>query len=91
LTYPVLLAWQQATPEDRSQLEKLVQDWQPGVFAEVNSLLARYQTLKPTVDLIERYLAQARQSLRALPESAGRTGLMGVTDYLAQQTARLSE
>jgi octaprenyl-diphosphate synthase len=91
LTYPVLLAWQQGTPEDRSKLEKLVQDWQPGAFAEVNALLARYQTLKPTVELIERYLTQARQSLRALPESAGRTGLMGVTDYLAQQTARLSE
>jgi octaprenyl-diphosphate synthase len=91
LTYPVLLAWEQATPEDRAKLEALVRDWQPGSFARVNEMLARYRTLKPTVDLIERYLGQARQSLRSLPESVGRAGLQGVTDYLAQQTAALSE
>ena len=91
LTYPVLLAWERATPEDRAKLEALVRDWQPGSFVRVNELLARYETLKPTVDLIERYLGQARQRLKSLPESVGRAGLLGVTDYLAQQTAALSE
>jgi len=91
LTYPVLLAWERATPEDRSKLEEQIANWQPGAFGSVNQLLLRYGTLKPTVDLIERYLAQARQSLRSLPESVGRAGLLGVTDYLAQQTAALSE
>lgn len=91
LTYPVLLAWERATPEERAWLEALVQDWQPTSFSRVNDLLARYETLGPTVELIERYLGQARQSLRSLPESVGRAGLLGVTDYLAQQTAALSE
>lgn len=91
LTYPLLLAWERAAVEDRRKLESLIADWQPGSFGWVNDLLARYQTLKPTVELIERYLAQARQSMRSLPESSGRVGLQGVTDYLAQQTAALSE
>jgi geranylgeranyl pyrophosphate synthase len=54
-------------------------------------MLTRYEALGPTRDLIERYLTQARQSLRSLPESGGRAGLSGVTDYLARQTAALSE
>lgn len=91
LTYPVLLAWEQASAEDRTKLEALVRDWEPGAFARVNEMLVRGGTLKPTVKLIERYLEQARQSLRSLPESVGRAGLQGVTDYLAQQTAALSE
>jgi octaprenyl-diphosphate synthase len=91
LTYPVLLAWERATAEDRTKLEALVGNWQPGALGEVNQLLARYQTLRPTLELIERYLGQARQSLRSLPESVGRAGLLGVTDYLAQQTTALSE
>ena len=30
LTYPVLLAWERATADERARLEALVQDWQPG-------------------------------------------------------------
>ncbi len=91
LTYPVLLAWERANAADRTRLETLVQAWQPGSFARVTELLTRYETLAPSLELIERYLTQARQSLRSLPESGGRAGLAGVTDYLARQTAALSE
>ncbi len=91
LTYPVLLAWERANAADRARLEAMVQDWQPGAFVSVNELLARHETLGPSRELIERYLGQARQCLRALPESAGRAGLFDVTEYLARQTAALSE
>lgn len=91
LTYPVLLAWERANAADRTRLETLVKDWQPGSFARVTELLVRHETLRPSMELIERYLTQARQSLRSLPESGGRAGLAGVTDYLARQTAALSE
>lgn len=91
LTYPVLLAWERANAADRARLEAWVNDWHPGSFARVTELLARYETLGPSLDLIERYLTQARQSLRSLPESGGRAGLTGVADYLARQTATLSE
>ena len=91
LTYPVLLAWERANAADRARLESLVNDWHPGSFSRVTELLTRYETLAPSLELIERYLTQARQSLRSLPESGGRAGLAGVTDYLARQTAALSE
>ncbi|MCC6819138.1 MAG: polyprenyl synthetase family protein [Verrucomicrobiota bacterium] len=91
LTYPVLLAWERATVVDRARLEAMVQEWQPGAFAAVKELLARHATLGPSRELIERYLNLARQSLQALPESEGRAGLFDVTEYLARQTAALSE
>jgi len=91
LTYPVLLAWERASTADRARLEAMVQDWQPDAFAGVNELLARHETLGPSRELIERYLAQARHSLRTLPASAGRAGLFDVTEYLARLTAALSE
>ena len=91
LTYPVLLAWERATLEDRAALDALVQNWQPGSLPTVNKYLARYETLGTTLSLIERNLEQARQYLRSLPESVGRAGLLGVTDFLAHQTAALSE
>ena len=91
LTYPVLLAWERANDADRVRLEGMVQNWQPGAFAGVKELLVRHATLGPSRELIERYLAQARQGLRVLPESEGRAGLFEVTEYLARQTAVLSE
>ncbi len=91
LTFPVLLAWERANEKDRARLEQLVQNWQPASLPRVSELLARYGTLGPTTEVIERYLDHARESLRVLPESSGRTGLFGVTEYLARQTATLSE
>ena len=91
LTYPVLLAWERADVADRARLEGMVQSWQPGAFTSVKELLARYGTLGPSRELIERHLGQARQCLRALSESEGRAGLFDVAEYLARQTAVLSE
>jgi octaprenyl-diphosphate synthase len=91
LTYPVLLAWERASTPERAQLETLIRDWRADSFPQVNQLLARHGTLGPTRELVERHLAQARQSLGSLPQSEGRAGLDGVTEYLARQTAALSE
>lgn len=90
LTYPVLLAWERATTLERARLEDVINEWQPGAFAFVNELLLRHETLPPSVELIEKYLDGARQSLHALPESEGRAGLFGVTEYLAGQATTLS-
>lgn len=85
LTWPVLLAWERANGADRARLEKMIADWQPEHLPAVNELLARYETFGPSLAVIEKYLAAARQALRALPASAGRTGLVELTDFLAQQ------
>jgi octaprenyl-diphosphate synthase len=90
LTWPILLAWERAGSKDRAALENLIQDWQPENFSAVNALLAKYDTFAPSVEVIQRYLEQARCSLRVLPPSAGSIGLAKLTDFLAQQTGLLA-
>ena len=48
-----------------------------------------HDTLAPTVEAINENLARARQALRGLPKSDGRTGLQGLTEFLARQTEAL--
>jgi octaprenyl-diphosphate synthase len=90
LTWPILLAWERAGAKDRAALEHLIQDWQPENFTAVNALLAKYDTFAPSVEVIQRYLEQARRSLRVLPPSAGSIGLAKLTDFLAQQIGLLA-
>jgi octaprenyl-diphosphate synthase len=91
LTLPVLLAWERASPAERAELEQTVQDWQSGSFARVSKLLRRYETFEPSARIVQQHLDKARQSLRSLPESNGRTGLFALTGYLARQTVALLE
>jgi octaprenyl-diphosphate synthase len=90
LTWPVLLAWERANAADRAHLENLIGNWQPQNFSAVNGLLARYETFEPSLEVIARYLEQARRALRVLPESDGRAGLFNLADFLAQQTGVLA-
>ena len=90
LTWPLLLAWERASATERASLEAMIQDWRPEHFAAVNALLAKYETFAPSVEVIERYLEQARRALRVLPASPGRAGLLGLADFLAQQTGVLA-
>jgi len=90
LTWPLLLAWKQADATDRKALENLIQDWHPKNFAAVKALLEKYATFAPSVAVIQKYLAQARASLDVLPASPGKTGLLAMTDFLAQQTDALA-
>ena len=90
LTWPVLLAWERAGTADRAKLEQLVETWQPENLPAVNELLARYETFGPSQDIISRYLEQARRTLRTLPESSGRAGLLGLSNFLEQQTGALA-
>jgi len=90
LTWPVLLAWERASAADRAELEELAQNWQPTAMPRINELMAKYETLSPTLEVVQRYLEEGQQALRALPESGGRAGLLGLADYLAQQTGVLT-
>ena len=85
LTWPVLLAWERANATDRALLENLIENWQPQNFSGVNELLVKYETFEPSLEVIAKYLEQARKVLRILPESSGRAGLLDLTEFLAQQ------
>ena len=90
LTWPLLLAWERATPAERTRLEQAIQNWLPEHFPMVNRMLAKYETFGPSVQVVEDYLEQARTALRALPESEGRGSLLGLTEFLSQQTNGLA-
>jgi len=90
LTWPLLLAWERATPAERTRLEQAIQNWQPEHFPMVNQMLARYETFEPSVQVVEDYLEQARRALQLLPESEGRGSLLGLTEFLSQQTNGLA-
>ena len=85
LTLPVLLLWERADAADRARLRELVEGWQAGSMNRLAELLARYETLGASLEIIHQYLEQARQTLQALPASNGRAGLLGLTEYLARQ------
>ncbi len=90
LTWPLLLAWERASATDRTELENMIKSWQPTYFSAVKALLLKYETFEPSIREIERFLDQARRALRVLPISPGRTGLLTLTDFLAQQTGTLA-
>jgi octaprenyl-diphosphate synthase len=90
LTWPVLLAWERADAAERAELEMLVQNWQPSALGRVNEWLIKYETFEPSLQVVSRCLDEARRTLRVLPESDGRAGLMELTDFLAQQMDALA-
>jgi octaprenyl-diphosphate synthase len=89
LTLPVLLLWERADTADRARLRELVDGWQAGSMKRLEELLAKYEALEASLDIIHQYLTEARQSLQALPASKGRAGLLGLAEYLARQADAL--
>jgi len=90
LTWPLLLAWERADDADKSQLNSFIQNWRPENFRPVNELLSKYGTFEPSLEVVEKYLAQARTALKILPENGGSAGLFGLADFLAQQIETLA-
>ena len=70
-------------------MQEWIQNWEPRFLAPTLKLLREHETLGESLTIIHQYLDRARRSLKALPESANRSGLTGLTDYLARQTDNL--
>ncbi len=89
LTLPVLLLWERADAADRARLQGLVGAWHAGSMKGMAELLAKYETLNSSLEIVHQYLEKARHILQALPPSNGRKGLLGLTQHLAGQTDAL--
>ncbi len=89
LTLPVLLLWERANAADRKRLEQIVRDWEGPSLGTVAALMAKYDTLGPSLARVQEYLERARELLATLPASHGRDCLRGLTEYLARQTESL--
>ncbi|TAK96123.1 MAG: polyprenyl synthetase family protein, partial [Verrucomicrobia bacterium] len=90
LTLPLILAWERASTADRTELERMVADWNLDSWPRVSALLEHYDTVSHSLAAIKRYLAEAGKCLERLPESAGREALLALTNYLGQQTHGLA-
>jgi octaprenyl-diphosphate synthase len=89
LTLPLLLLWERADAADRARLRELVEGWQAGSMKLLEGLLAKHEALGASLEIIQQHLGEARQWLQALPASDGRSGLVGLTEYLARQADAL--
>lgn len=52
-------------------------------------LLAKYDTRKGALGHLKSFLVKSRDALGALPDSNGRAGLFGLTEYLVRQSEEL--
>jgi octaprenyl-diphosphate synthase len=86
MTLPMIWLLQQASVSERARIVALLQEWEPAFFPQVLGLLKAHGALDESRRAVQQYLQAARKSLRTLAESASRAGLLGVIDYLAQQT-----
>jgi octaprenyl-diphosphate synthase len=89
MTLPVLIVRDRSTPEDQNQLRHWLENWEPAFLPGVVELIEKYDAFAESRLVIQQYLDAARQGLKVLPPSDGRAGLMGLTEFLAEQTDAL--
>jgi geranylgeranyl pyrophosphate synthase len=89
MTLPVIIVRDRATPGDQNLLRGWLQNWEPARLRGVVELIEKYDAFTESRNVIQHYLAAARQALAGLPPSEGRSKLGGLTHFLAQQTTAL--
>jgi octaprenyl-diphosphate synthase len=85
LTLPVLVALENAIPEDQRELSDYVQSWDPASLPRVLELLERYDALTESRGVTHAYLEEASRALLPLRESVSRGALSYLTEFLAKQ------
>lgn len=86
LTLPILIVLERGNPAVQQRLREYIQNWDSALFPRVMELLEEHDAQAASRAIIHEYLEAARQGLRPVADSASRTALMALTDYLAQQT-----
>jgi octaprenyl-diphosphate synthase len=89
MTLPLIIVRERSTPQDQNQLRQWLENWEPALLPEVVEMIEKYDAFAESRAVIQQYLDAARQALMTLPSSSGRAGLMGLTEFLAEQTEAL--
>jgi octaprenyl-diphosphate synthase len=89
MTLPILVVRDRAGADDQSRLRRWLANWEPAFLAGVVELIVKYDAFSESRAILQQYLVAARQTLIPLPPSEGRSGLMGLTNFLAEQTEAL--
>ncbi len=89
MTLPILIVRDRASAEDRNRLRHWLANWEPAFLAGVVELMVKYEAFAESRSVIQQYLVAAREALMALPPGEARSGLGGLTEFLAEQTEAL--
>ncbi|MBI3191533.1 MAG: polyprenyl synthetase family protein [Pedosphaera parvula] len=89
LTLPVLVVLENASKTDRNRLKDLIEHWEPHHHPRVLELMDNYGALTHSQAIINQYLRSGQQALSVIAPSDARAGLIGLTEFLAQQTDTL--
>jgi octaprenyl-diphosphate synthase len=89
MTLPIIIVRDRAGAQDRDRLRHWLAHWEPACLAGVVELMVKYEAFAESRSVIQQYLVAARESLRTLPPGEGRSGLTGLTEFLAEQTEAL--
>ena len=89
LTLPVLVAFERSTPAEREEMQQNIALWKPEFLPRVLAWLEKYDALHESSAAFQKYLAHAQEQLLILPANPGRTGLLNLTEFLAQQFGTL--
>jgi octaprenyl-diphosphate synthase len=87
VTLPLLIAYREASPADRTILEQLLGHPSQGHPGSIREVLARYSAADRSRETVESMLEKARESLRNLH---GTAPLLALTRFLGNQVTRLS-
>jgi hypothetical protein len=68
-----------------------LQDWKPEHFPKLLEELLAHDALAECQRVVQQHLLAARQPLALLPENGPKSGLASLTDFLADQVARLQK
>ena len=91
LTLPLIWLTEQSGNHGRERLLGWLQDWKPEHFPKLLEELLAHEALAECQRVVQQHLHAARQQLAVLPENGPKNGLLGLTDFLADQVARLQK
>ena len=89
MTLPLLTVRDRAGAKDKNRLRHWLAHWEPAFLPGVVELMVKHEAFAESRAVIQEYLVAARQALLPLPPGDGRSGLAGLTDFLAEQTEAL--
>lgn len=89
LTLPIFVALERSSDIEAADLQKQLLAWKPDMFSGVLALAKRHKVSGECRKVIDGFLLDADQALRALPPSSGRAGLENLGVFLAEQTSKL--
>ena len=89
LTLPILRFFKKATPVEKLEMQRKIENWDNQYLPSVLESLGKYEALTESIEIIHKYLKQAQQSLGKLHLGSATNKLTSLTHYLAHQTDKL--